>query len=69
MKLNQFSSGPLLIQNDDEQNGNEEVGGNLHQLFLIKYFYKGKLPIVSYPHSTCIFYVSSYHVTVHITQY
>lgn len=69
MKLNQFSSGSLLIQNDDEQNGNEEVGGNLHQLFLIKYFYKGKLPIVSYPHSTCIFFISSYHVTLRIIQH
>lgn len=69
MKLNQCSSGSLLIQNDDEQNGNEEVGGNRHQLFLIKYFYKGKLPVVSYPHSTCIFYVSSYHVAFHVTQH
>jgi len=57
VKLNQCSFGSLLIQNDDEQNGNEEVGGNQHQLFLIKYFYKGKLPVVSYSYSTCIFYV------------
>lgn len=69
MKLNQCSFGSLLIQNDDEQNGNEEVGGNQHQLFLIKYFYKGKLPVVSYSYSTCIFYVSSYHVALHVTQH
>ena len=69
MKVDQFSSGFMLIQDNNKQNGNGEAGRNLHQLFLIKYFCKNKLPIVSEPHSIHIFYVSTYHVTLQIIQH